>query len=116
MRLTRDITLTSTANSELNEQRKNVDKILQNFAKISEDLNNADFASTVNSLQSTLAQTEQLIKNLNEGGGTAGLLLNDERLYEELTNSAANLGKLLEDLKANPRRYVNFSLFGRRSN
>jgi len=42
-----------------------------------------------------------------------GLLLSDERLYEELTNSAQNLGRLLEDLQANPRRYVHFSLFGR---
>jgi len=106
-------TLTSTANNVLNEQRKNIDQILENFAKISDDLNTVDFANTVNSLQNTLAQTEQLIKNLNEGDGTIPLLLNDKRFYEELANSAANLSKLLDDLHANPRRYVHFSLFGR---
>jgi len=109
-------TLTSTANQVMNEQRENVENILQNFAKISEDLNTADFANTVNSLQSTLAQTELLIKKLHEGEGTVGQFLNDQKLYEELTQSAANLGKLLEDLQANPRRYVHFSLFGRKSN
>ena len=108
--------LTSTANSMLNEQRKNVDQILANFAKISDDLNNVEFSNTVLSLQNTLAQTEQLIKKLNEGEGTIGQFLNDQKLYEELTNSAANLSKLLEDMQANPRRYVHFSLFGRRSN
>ena len=105
--------LTSTANRLLADQRENVNEILTNFAEISNNLNNVDFASTVNSLQSTLAQTDSLIQRLNDGEGTLGLLLNDQRLYEELTNSAANLSRLLEDLKANPRRYVNFSLFGR---
>jgi len=107
--------LTSTANRMLNNQHENVAKILENFAKISEDLNNANFATTVNALQNTLAQTDSLIKNLNEGEGSAGRLLNDQRLYDELTNSAANLSRLLEDMQANPRRYVQFSLFGRRS-
>ncbi|MCL2416368.1 MAG: MlaD family protein [Bacteroidales bacterium] len=105
--------LTSTANRMLADQRENVNEILTNFAEISNNLNNVDFASTVNSLQNTLAQADTLIQRLNEGEGTLGLLLNDERLYEELTNSAANLSRLLEDLKTNPRRYVNFSLFGR---
>jgi len=107
--------LTSTANRMLNNQHENVAKILENFAKISEDLNSANFATTVNALQNTLAQTDSLIKNLTEGEGTAGRLLNDQRLYDELTNSAANLSRLLEDMQANPRRYVQFSLFGRRS-
>ncbi|MCL2682691.1 MAG: MlaD family protein [Bacteroidales bacterium] len=108
--------LTSSANKLLDDQRENVDKILKNFTKISEDLNKVEFSNTVASLQSTLVQTEELIKKLNSGEGTAGQLLNDQKLYDELTNSAANLSKLLEDLQANPRRYVHFSLFGRRSN
>ncbi|MDR0437211.1 MAG: MlaD family protein [Bacteroidales bacterium] len=107
--------LTSSANKLLDDQRENVDKILKNFAKISEDLNKVEFSNTVTSLQSTLAQTEELIKKLNSGEGTAGQLLHDQRLYDELTNSATNLNKLLEDLNANPKRYVHFSLFGRKS-
>jgi phospholipid/cholesterol/gamma-HCH transport system substrate-binding protein len=107
--------LTSSANKMLDEQRESIDKILGNFTKISEDLNNADFANTVNSLQNTLAQTEQLIKKLNDGEGSAGQLLNNQKLYDELINSAANLSKLLEDLQANPKRYVHFSLFGKKS-
>jgi len=99
----------------VNTERENLNKIFENFATISENLNRADFASTVNALQNMLAQTESLIKNLNEGEGTTGLLLNDQKLYDELTNSAANLSKLLEDMQANPRRYVHFSLFGRKN-
>ena len=109
-------TLTTTAHHILNDERESLNKILTNFAKISEDLNEANIPNTVHSLQSTLAQTEQLIRNLKEGEGTAGLLLNDPKLYEELVGSAENLSKLLDDLQANPKRYVHFSLFGRKSN
>ena len=105
--------LTSTANRLLAEQRENINEILGNFADVSNNLSEADFASAVGALQNTLAQTDSLIQRLNDGEGTLGLLLSDERLYEELTNSAQNLGRLLEDLQANPRRYVHFSLFGR---
>ena len=107
--------LTSTANKTLNDQRENLETIFENFAKISNDLSNVSFESTVNSLQSTLAQTQALIKKLSDGEGTASLLLNDQKLYEELTNSATNLSNLLEDLTSNPKRYVHFSLFGRRA-
>jgi phospholipid/cholesterol/gamma-HCH transport system substrate-binding protein len=107
--------LTQAMNSIVNSERQNLNKILENFAQISENLSKVELENTVNSLQNTLAQTEQLIKNLSEGEGTAALLLNDPQLYEELTKSTANLGNLLEDMQKNPRRYVHFSLFGRRS-
>jgi phospholipid/cholesterol/gamma-HCH transport system substrate-binding protein len=109
-------TMTTAANQIVHEEQKNIERILANFAKISEELTEANLPTTLNSLQSTLAQTEQLIRNLHEGEGTTGLLLNDPKLYEELTNSAASLSRLLDDLQANPRRYVQFSLFGRNSN
>ncbi|MCL2028376.1 MAG: MlaD family protein [Bacteroidales bacterium] len=107
--------LTSSANKIVEEQSQNLDKILKNFAKISDDLNNVEFEKTVNSLQQTFAQAEDLIKKLTDGEGTASLLLNDPQLYNELTNSAENLSKLLDDLNANPKRYVHFSLFGKKS-
>jgi phospholipid/cholesterol/gamma-HCH transport system substrate-binding protein len=107
--------LVGAVHKMVNDERENVSKILENFAQISENLNEADFAKTVKDLQNTLAQTENLIKTLNEGGGTAGQLLNDQKLYDELTNSAANLSKLLEDMQKNPKRYVHFSLFGRKN-
>ncbi|MDR1951550.1 MAG: MlaD family protein [Bacteroidales bacterium] len=107
--------LTFAMNNILDDERPNLEKILKNFAEISEDLNKIEFSNTVSSLQKTLAETEGLIKKLSDGDGTVGHLLNDQKLYDELTNSAANLSKLLDDLQANPKRYVHFSLFGRKN-
>ena len=54
------------------------------------------------------------VARINEGKGTVGRLMNDPRLYESLETASANLAALLEDLKAHPKRYVHFSLFGRK--
>jgi phospholipid/cholesterol/gamma-HCH transport system substrate-binding protein len=56
-----------------------------------------------------------MIDNLNDGKGTAGQLLTNDSLYTNLNNSLESLNVLLEDMKANPKRYVHFSLFGKKS-
>ena len=53
--------------------------------------------------------------NLNNGKGTAGQFLTNDSLYTNLTNSLESLNVLLQDMKANPKRYVHFSLFGKKS-
>jgi len=52
-----------------------------------------------------------LVASINQGQGTMGMLMQDDSLYLELQHSADALNKLLEDIKANPKRYVKFSLF-----
>ncbi|MEK9788835.1 MAG: MCE family protein, partial [Flavobacteriaceae bacterium] len=54
--------------------------------------------------------------NLNSGEGSAAKLLNDQALYQSLLDSSEALEALLSDLKANPKNYVHFSLFGRKAN
>jgi phospholipid/cholesterol/gamma-HCH transport system substrate-binding protein len=53
-----------------------------------------------------------VISKINAGEGSIGLLINDKKLYDNLAQSAENLDKLMIDLKANPKRYVHFSVFG----
>lgn len=74
-------------------------------------------------LGATLARIDQTVSTLNKvmagiekGQGTAGKVLKDENLYRNLDKTTANLAALLEDMKANPKRYVHFSLFGRKDN
>lgn len=106
--------LTSKANTLVDEQRENMEQILSDFAKISSELSESNISNTIQKLDSTLTQAETVMKKLNTGEGSASKLLNDQKLYEELTVATTNLNKLLEDLKANPKRYVHFSLFGRK--
>ena len=65
-------------------------------------------------MDSTLLEVQMLTDKLNSKDNTVGLLFNDPTLYNNLSATTANAASLLEDLKAHPKRYVHFSLFGRK--
>lgn len=91
-----------------------LDSISGNFVQISGNLAQIDYASAMQRIDSTLASVQVLTDKLNRKDNSIGLLLNDPALYDNLTSTAANAASLLEDLKAHPKRYVHFSLFGRK--
>lgn len=100
----------NTFTRTLAQNSSRIENMLANFDEVSEDLAEAQF---VDQLKTTLGELNSIVKTINEGDGTAGMLINDKALYESLNTAGDNLASLLEDLKANPMRYVHFSLFGR---
>jgi phospholipid/cholesterol/gamma-HCH transport system substrate-binding protein len=88
---------------------------LNNLQTISDTLVAADLYTTVSNLKTTLQKTSQLMDGLNKGKGTAGQLFTNDSLYISLNNGIASLDSLLKDVKANPKRYVHFSLFGKKN-
>jgi phospholipid/cholesterol/gamma-HCH transport system substrate-binding protein len=88
--------------------------IAGNFSTISDNLKDIDYAQTMQKVDSTLYNVEQLTAKLNRTDNTVGLFLNDPSLYQNLSSTANNASLLLEDLKAHPKRYVHFSLFGKK--
>ena len=88
--------------------------IADNFSVISENLKGIDYAATINKVDSTLYNVQLLTEKLNRKDNTIGLLLNDPTFYQNLSTTTANAASLLEDLKAHPKRYVHFSLFGKK--
>jgi phospholipid/cholesterol/gamma-HCH transport system substrate-binding protein len=99
----------------LSENSGKMSKTFSNLESITDSLAAADIYTTVLNLKSSLENASNLIDNLNEGKGTAGQLLTNDSLYINLNNSLASLNLLLEDMKTNPKRYVHFSLFGKKS-
>lgn len=91
----------------------NVNTITTDFTKVSSNLSRVDFYSTMHKMDNTLSNLQLITEKVNSGQGTIGLLLNDKALYDNLTNTANSANSLLVDLKANPKRYVHFSLFGK---
>jgi phospholipid/cholesterol/gamma-HCH transport system substrate-binding protein len=91
-----------------------LEQTFTNFASISDTLQAADIYNTVNNLKTGLENTSALIDNMNKGKGSAGQLLTNDSLYINLTKSLGNLNLLIEDLKANPKRYLHFSVFGKK--
>ncbi|MFW9598294.1 MAG: MlaD family protein [Paludibacter sp.] len=93
---------------------KNVNGISTDLKKVSGNLSTIDFAATFASINYTIANLKTLSDKLNNGEGTLGLLLTDKTLYNNLSGAAGDADKLLIDLKENPKRYVHFSLFGKK--
>lgn len=85
-----------------------------NFIVISNNLKEVNYAATFASIDSTIDNVKMITEKLNSKDNTVGLLLNDPQLYNNLNATTVNAANLLEDLKAHPKRYVHFSLFGKK--
>ncbi len=88
--------------------------LADNFCTISENLKGMDYVSTFVKVDSTLHNVQLLTDKLNRKDNTLGLLFNDPTFYLNLSETGANAAALLEDLKEHPKRYVHFSLFGKK--
>jgi phospholipid/cholesterol/gamma-HCH transport system substrate-binding protein len=104
----------SKLNSILTTLDKNLPAITKNLNQLSDSLANAPIKNTIKDLNKTLTETKTLLDNINEGKGTLGKLAKNDSVYNNLNKSLANLEKLLGDLKDHPKRYVHFSLFGKK--
>ncbi|MDZ4667016.1 MAG: MlaD family protein [bacterium] len=106
-----------TANFEvitetIKKSNKEIEASLKNFKDISDSLASAPLKSTIVQLNKTSTQLASITEKIDKGEGTAGKLVNDKELYDNLNKSAAELQALLKDLKENPGRYVQVSVFG----
>ena len=114
---------TSNSLQNLLETNKNaINNSIGNFSDISDDLSivtdklsKSDFEQTINELKYSLNSFNSLLSDLDRGEGSLGKLFNDEGLYNNLEASLGQLESLLEDMKLNPKRYVHFSLFGKKN-
>ena len=89
-------------------------EIEDDLLKMSSQLSEVDYNSLISSLEASLNNIQNITAALNNGEGTAGKLLKDEALYNKLDNAAEAATLLLKDLKKNPKRYVHFSVFGKK--
>ena len=91
-----------------------VGKTSQNLAQLTDSLSKIEFRTTMKNIEVVSGQLNLILSNLNKGDGTLGKLISDDNLYTELLHSSEALEALLSDLKDNPKKYVHFSLFGRK--
>ncbi len=107
----------ANAESISNNLKNNNDKInamVTNFNSFSEQMAKTNIKETIDHANKAVAELQAAVTKVNNGTGSLSMLLNDQQLYNNLNNAAANLDKLMVDLKANPKRYVSFSVFGGR--
>ena len=82
---------------------------------ISNSISEVDLNLILTNLDSTISNLNKITNKLNQGEGTAGKLLYDDGLFKNLDDATKNLEELIEDIKLNPKRYVHFSIFGKKS-
>lgn len=100
--------------SVLDENKDEIDNLLNNLSSLSDSLAAAELASTINNANRTFTELAITIEKINRGEGTIGKLFNDDSVYRNLEAATADLDSLFVDLKANPGRYVHVSVFGKK--
>ena len=100
--------------SNFAQNNKKITAIMTNIEAVSDQFAKANFEKTIKNADKAVADLQMAIDKVNTGQGSLGQLINDKQLYNNLNSSAENLNKLMIDLKANPKRYVSFSVFGGR--
>ena len=106
--------LDNLMSNDLPQLTSKLNTIGDNFIIMSDNLKQIDYATSMQRIDSTLTNIKSLTDKLNSKDNTVGLLFNDPTLYNNLSTTTANAASLLEDLKNHPKRYVHFSLFGKK--
>lgn len=102
----------ASISKNLKDNNEVLSKTMKNMKVITDSLAATDLKNTIAQTRNTMAGLNEVIKKINSGEGSLGLLVNDKKLYDNLQNTAADLDKLVIDLKANPKRYMHISVFG----
>jgi phospholipid/cholesterol/gamma-HCH transport system substrate-binding protein len=99
----------------LADNKDKITTITDNLSKTSQKLADLDLQKTLDELAATMQSLQATIAKLNSSDGTMGALLNDRKLYDNLNSTINSLNILLQDVRLNPKRYVNVSVFGKKN-
>lgn len=107
-------TLMTGLNNNVPQMMAKANGVLDNTKTLTSNLAAVDVAGTMAKVDKTLENVQAVTEKLNSNEGSLGLLMNDPSLYNNLTSTMGSADSLLIDLKAHPKRYVHFSLFGKK--
>ncbi|MCL7765178.1 MlaD family protein [Polaribacter sp. Z014] len=105
----------NATSSDLKESVKNTKTITANFAKVSDTLAKVNIGEIMKKAEVSLNSVNKMLEGINTGKGTIGKLITDETMYTNLENASKELEELLREMKLHPKRFVHFSLFGKKA-
>ncbi len=108
-RIARIIDNAESITTNLKNNNENIEKILNNFGDISDSLSASGFVNIIHNADTAIFKLNTVLNKVEKGEGSLGLLIQDEKLYNELKKASSDLDDLLLDIKNNPKRYVRFS-------
>ena len=107
--------LTSQLNRQLPQLMNKANGVMGNAEALTGNLAQLDLDATMKRVDDALASVQQVTAALNSPKGSVGMLLNDAQLYQNITTTMRDVDSLLVDFKNHPRRYINVSVFGKKS-
>lgn len=106
--------LSANLKTQVPGMMEKADNVLDNTNTLTKNLSDLDVAMTMAKVNNTLQNVEQMTAKLNSNDGTLGLLMRDQELYRNAASTMGHVDSLMIDLKQHPKRYVHFSIFGRK--
>ena len=106
--------LSANLKTQVPGMMEKADNVLDNTNTLTKNLSDLDIAMTMAKVNNTLQNVEQMTAKLNSNEGTLGLLMRDQELYRNAASTMGHVDSLMIDLKQHPKRYVHFSIFGRK--
>ena len=101
-------------NDKISKSIDNIESISENLSKVTKELNEFGLSNVLVDLKESTEGINSVIQNLNSESSSLGKLINKDELYENLNSSIISLNNLIDDINENPKKYVHFSIFGRK--
>ena len=112
--ITQIVSNIETVTSNLKESNEAINKILSNTAQLSDSLVASDIKGTINNAKESLEEVNMILYDIKNGDGTLTRLINDSTVYLSVTQMIDEATRLVENIKTEPKRYVQFSIFGKK--
>ncbi|HUH18868.1 MlaD family protein [Albibacterium sp.] len=110
------LTNMESISANFSNNNEKLTQIFTNLETVSDKAARLNFEETMNKANLAVSDLQLAVDNINNGKGSLGKLLNDDELYHNLEDASKSLDNLIIDVKENPKRYVHFSIFGRKAN
>lgn len=97
---------------DLPQLAQTYNKVGENVLSITDNFKTLDLAATLDSVNMTISNVNNIVNQMHNPNGTLGALMYDRSLYNSLNHTVNSMDSLMTDIKARPKRYVHFSVFG----
>jgi phospholipid/cholesterol/gamma-HCH transport system substrate-binding protein len=114
MRLAKIMQNLESITDNFKNNNETINNILANFDSLSNDMAQLEIKSTIDNANQAMKDVMAITDKINKGEGSLGMLVNDDKLYNNLNNASAELDGLVSDLKSNPGKYLKISIFGKK--
>lgn len=108
------LTNVESISRNLNNNNQKLTQIFTNLERVSDNAARVNFEETMNKANMAVANLQSVVDSIDNGQGSLGKLINDDKLYHNLEDASKSLDNLIIDVKENPKRYIHFSVFGRK--